>query len=187
MQKRLAIVLIVPVLIALRAHGQLGESPEQCHSRYGVPYAQQGAAGHWCCSRVYQLKEGVLTLRFLSFTTGKVAACWLSFIPSASAGDPAVLKDRFRRGAANTWIPLAVGKSTAAPDKTEAVRRQHEEAIVAQTKVDILRVTGWSGDVRCWSAPGLFAADNGSELVVFSETYMARVRGASPVPPGVTR
>lgn len=168
---RLAWIILAGLTMAAPAWARLGETPDACDRRYGLVLTQKGPQGCWALSREYK-KNGVdISIRFITLSTGAKVAGWIAY-SSITQED----REKIRQNAASAWTLVEETRLTSdmSPHTVDITKAHNKH--VAETQSRIERVTGWK-TMKCWMSPTVFAADNGSTLIVFTDAYLNRFEG----------
>lgn len=160
-------------LVALPAWGQLGETPEDCDKRYGSDLVQKAGAGGTAFTRDYTHDGFQISVRFITLSTGAKVAGWIAYRPIPGTNDTLAARIRIREAASPGWVPAEAVEITREMTPHMAEITKVHNLHIAGRRADISRVTGWTS-MRCWISPTAYAADDGQNLILFSDAYLVR-------------
>ncbi len=166
------------------AKGQLGSTPDQCDQKFGVSHPLKEAVGNWTFSREYTQSNFIVTVRFITLSSGTKVAGWISYTPTANLKDSAAERTRIREAASGSWAPVEEVTITKDMDPHMLELAKVHNQFNANTRATFTTVTGWNV-MHCWISPTDYAADNGVSLILFSETYLKQFKQKMSQPPNV--
>ncbi|MEI6564163.1 MAG: hypothetical protein WCO42_07655 [bacterium] len=110
-------------------------------------------------------------MRFITLSTGANVAGWITYGPSSKTQNSTAAREKIREAASTNWAPVEVTEiSKEMEPQTIELTKVHNKHI-AETRAIITKVTGWTS-MRCWLSPTAYSADNGTNLIIFSDTYL---------------
>ena len=171
MQLRLIWIFLIGMAATTPSWGQLGETPDQCDQRYGSNSAQRVTDGGWTFSREYNSTNFLITVRFITLSTGAKVAGWISYAPSINSNNSPAEREKIRAAASSSWAPVEKTEITKDMDPQMLELTKIHNEFITGSQVIFTKVTGWSS-MRCWISPTAYAADNGSTLILFSYPYL---------------
>ena len=156
-------------MVAATSWGRLGETPDSCDIRYGKPVSEKGVEGCWSLSREYRTSDFMVSVRFITLSTGAKVAGWIKYT-SADSKNNAILHSKMRAIVSHAWKPLKERPITPdMPAHTQLISKAHNEHVAGMQAI----IKQSAGDFsRCWMSPTAYAAETETTLVMFSDVYL---------------